>query len=262
MIGYQASHHHPAVFPLMLLLLASASSAFQPPLLQRSTYSTSRSLPPLSRSRLPVASSSQSSNTAVSVVEELSTKTTAPSETTVLVSSAAASPPNQKIIQTLESVSNFLNYIDHAPRNSLAVVEFYGTNCPMCKRVSLKYKKIAKTYSPYGVMFAEMANHHHAASQNKHIMDVLNIRKFPFLHVYRNGQCVAAHGTESSATFEAIVTDTIERELSMSEQDWDEFLSAFSRHIQQGTDQIHQLRQELLTSQQQEQEQAQGQVQQ
>jgi len=148
------------------------------------------------------------------------------------------------IIETLDSVSDFFNYLDHAPKDSLSVVEFYGKNCPLCKRVALKYKKIANTYSKRiddPVRFAQME---HPA--NKPVMDVLGIRTFPFLHVYRNGQCVAAHGTESDATFEGIVKDTIQRELDMTKEDWNAFLTAFAGPIQQGTDRLDQLRGLLL----------------
>jgi thioredoxin-like negative regulator of GroEL len=249
-LGYQDY----SVVPLMLFAASATlrgSSAFQPFLLVQSTMDSAVVRPPLPT--LSLLASSAQSNT-VSVEESTASETAA-------VSVNTSTPPKKKIIQTLESLPDFLNYIDRAPRNSLAVVEFYGVNCPICKRVSLKYKKIAKTYSSssqYGgvVLFAEME---HPA--NKRIMDVLGIHKFPFLHVYRNGQCVAAHGTESSSTFEHIVTDTIQRELTMSEQDWDEFLAAFDRHIQQGTDKIDQLRQELAstTAQQQQQQQQQQQ---
>jgi thiol-disulfide isomerase/thioredoxin len=140
-------------------------------------------------------------------------------------------------IETLDSVADFLKYLDDAPQDSLCVVEFYGKNCPLCKRVALKYKKIANTYSKDGVRFAQME---HPA--NKPVMDVLGIRHFPFLHVYRNGQCVAAHGTESDTTFEGIVKDTIQRELDMTDVDWNNFLTAFAGHIQQGTARLDQLR--------------------
>ena len=145
----------------------------------------------------------------------------------------------RQTIQTLNSVSDFLSYLDDSPRDSLCVVEFYGKNCPLCKKVALKYKKIANQFASKGdgVQFAQME---HPA--NKPIMDVLGIQQFPFLHVYRNGQCVAAHGTESDKQFEYIVKDTIQRELDMTPEDWNHFLSAFEGPISQGTAKIEQLR--------------------
>jgi len=150
-----------------------------------------------------------------------------------VVDQAQPQPPKTKI-DSLTSLDTFLDYIDNAPRDSLVAVKFYGKSCPLCKRVALKYKKMAKIYSQAPIAFAEIEKTVHP-----NLFDTLQVTTFPYLQIYRNGQCIASHGTESAPRFESIVHDTIQQFLRMqANDDWDSFLSAFAGLIQKSTENL------------------------
>ena len=140
-------------------------------------------------------------------------------------------------IQNLKSLDEFLNYIDSAPQDSLAVVKFFAKSCPLCKKIELKYKKMARFYQTAPIQFAEIEKTVHPG-----LFVTLGVETYPFIQIYRNGQCVAAHGTESDKMFEPIVNDTIQRELTMTPEDWNTFLTTFSAPIQASTEKLNTLR--------------------
>lgn len=140
-------------------------------------------------------------------------------------------------IQNLKSLDEFLNYIDSAPQDSLAVVKFYAKSCPLCKKIELKYKKMARFYQTAPIQFAEMEKTAHPG-----LFVTLGVETYPYIQIYRNGQCVAAHGTESDKMFEPIVNDTIQRELTMSPEDWNAFLTTFAAPIRASTEKLNSLR--------------------
>jgi len=141
-------------------------------------------------------------------------------------------PPKTKI-DSLTSIGTFLDYIDNAPKDSLVAIKFYGKSCPLCKRVALKYKKMANFYSKANIQFAEVEKTVHP-----NLFNTLQVTTFPYLQIYRNGQCIASHGTESAQRFESIVNDTIQQFLLMQTNEWDSFLSAFAMPIQKSTENL------------------------
>lgn len=154
-------------------------------------------------------------------------------------------PPVPKV-HRLQSLDDFLNYIDSAPQDSLAVIKYYANSCPLCKRIELKYKKMSRFYQTAPIQFAEIEKTAHPD-----LFPTLGVDTYPYIQIYRNGQCVAAHGTESDKTFEPMVNDTIQRELLMEPGDWESFLTAFAAPIQASTNKVNTLR----TLQQQQQQQ-------
>ena len=149
----------------------------------------------------------------------------------------ATRPVVPPIVHRLQSLGDFLNYIDSAPRDSLSVVKFYANSCPMCKRIELKYKKMARVYQNEPIQFAEIEKTAHSG-----LFPTLGVETYPYIQIYRNGQCVAAHGCESDKIFEPMVNDTIQRELQMTTDDWNSFLTAFAGPIQASSDKVDSLR--------------------
>jgi thiol-disulfide isomerase/thioredoxin len=139
------------------------------------------------------------------------------------------SPPVKKV-DSLTSLEAFCDYIDNAPKDSLVAVKFYGKSCPLCKRVALKYKKMARFYANAPIQFAEIEKTAHPQ-----LFDTLEITTFPYLQLFRNGQCIASHGTESESMFERIVHDTIQNFLMMQPQHWESFLTSFAEPIRKAT---------------------------
>lgn len=137
----------------------------------------------------------------------------------------------------LTSLEDFLEFVDSAPPDSLSVIKFYANSCPLCRRIEMKYKKMAHYYQKAPIRFAEVEKTAHPE-----LFSTLGIERFPFIQIYRNSQCVASHGTESEKTFGPIVNDTIQRELMMRPEDWDSFLTAFAEPIRQSSDKLETLR--------------------
>ena len=146
-------------------------------------------------------------------------------------------------VRRLQTLAEFIEFIDSAPTHSLVVIKFFGHTCPLCRKIEMKYKKMAHYYSPAPIQFAEIESKVHPE-----LFRTLGIDTFPHIQIYRNGQCVASHGTERDTTFEPMVKDTIDRELCMTLDDWDAFLTAFAAPIQASTDQLNQLRTMLHSS--------------
>ena len=101
----------------------------------------------------------------------------------------------------------------------------------------MKYKKMAHFYQTAPIRFAQVDKAIHAD-----FCTILGVDRFPFIQIYRNGQCVASHGTESDKTFGPIVNDTIQRELLMRSEEWEAFLTTFAETIRQGSEKMQTLR--------------------
>lgn len=153
--------------------------------------------------------------------------------------STTTTAPSSGKVQRLHSLSDFLDFIDSAPTDTLVVIKFFGNSCPLCRKIEMKYKKMARDYK--SIAFAEIEKTAHPD-----LCKILGIEALPFIQIYRNGQCVASHGTESDKTFEPIVKDTINRELAMTPEDWNSFLTTFAGPIQASADKLDYLR--YLTS--------------
>ena len=154
----------------------------------------------------------------------------------VTTASDPAAPSPQRILG-LESLHEFLAYIDEAPKDSLSVVKFYAKTCPLCRKIDVKYKKMALFYQTAPIRFAQVDKRIHPE-----LCNTLGVDRFPFIQIYRNGQCVASHGVDSDRQFGPLVHDTIQNELAMRNSDWDAFLTAFAEPIRQQTETLQRLR--------------------
>ncbi len=78
---------------------------------------------------------------------------------------------------------------------------------------------------------------------NPDICSVLEIKKFPFIQIYRNEECVASFGTGPAHNFQRVVGGTIDEKLSMTEEQWETFRSEFREEISGGLKKLETLRQ-------------------
>lgn len=167
-----------------------------------------------------------------------------PQQGAVISPTEAVSPPQSTTaplppkVHTLKSTGAFLDFIEGAPEDSLVVIKYFGESCPLCKKIEMKYKKMARFYAEAPIRFGEVGRR----GAHVDLFPTLGVKFYPHIQIYRNGQCVAAHGTESDKTFEPIVHDTIQRELTMTPADWDSFLTAFAEPIRQSTEKLSQVR--------------------
>mmetsp|Transcript_20892 Transcript_20892/g.26990 ORF Transcript_20892/g.26990 Transcript_20892/m.26990 type:complete len:224 (+) Transcript_20892:119-790(+) len=144
-------------------------------------------------------------------------------------------------IRSLQSRQDFFNFIDSdAPLDSLTVVKYYSKNCQLCKRIDLRYKKMALYYQTANMQFAEMLK-----PADPELFDAF-IQTFPTFGIYRNCVCVAMLAVTDVKTMEPKLHSTIQHELTMTPADWDKFLNAFAEPIAQSTAKLDRFRSTLL----------------
>lgn len=141
----------------------------------------------------------------------------------------------------IHSIDDFLREIEDAKPNELVVVKFHAKFCKVCARVILKYKKMAhqllskETPVPIKLLSIE-------STENTKIVSELGIKKFPYLQIYRNRECVTSFGTGPAHNFQRAVGGTIDQKLSMTEDEWEAFREEFKTEISGGLDSLERLR--------------------
>jgi len=151
-------------------------------------------------------------------------------------------------VVAIHSIDDFLQEIEGAKPNELVVVKFHAKFCKVCARVILKYKKMAHqllgkdTPVPIKLLSIE-------STENTKIITELGIKKFPYLQIYRNRECVTSFGTGPAHNFQRAVGGTIDQKLSMTEDEWEAFRSEFKNEIADGLESLERLRlQSVLVS--------------
>jgi thioredoxin-like negative regulator of GroEL len=127
-----------------------------------------------------------------------------------------------------------------ANNQEFVVIKYYAHYCKICQRAGMQFKKIATEYP--NVSFGKVESMVFPDSANT--LRSLGVSKFPFVQIYRNGQCVASFSTGPSHLFVKKVRDTIDTCLKRSPDEWDAFLSEFANEIESN----RQAREELLPS--------------
>ena len=77
---------------------------------------------------------------------------------------------------------------------------------------------------------------------NNEICSMLEIKKFPFVQMYRNNECVASFGTGPAHNFQRAVGGTLDEKLSLTKEQWDSFRSEFKNEIAGGLEKLESLR--------------------
>lgn len=97
--------------------------------------------------------------------------------------------------------------------------------------------RLASTDTPVPIKFISVET-----TANPKIIEKLGVKKFPFLQIYRNGECVASFGTGPAHNFQSIVGGTIEQKLSMSLEEWEAFQKEFKSEITNSRENLEFLR--------------------
>ncbi len=80
------------------------------------------------------------------------------------------------------------------------------------------------------------------STENMDIIRQLGIKKFPYIQIYRNKECVASFGTGPAHNFQRMVGSTVEQKLNTPVSDWDAFRSEFKNEISDGLQNLELLR--------------------
>ena len=107
----------------------------------------------------------------------------------------------------------------------------------------LKFKKMAHTFGlpganpPVPIRFISVE-----AMSNPKIIEQLGVKKFPFLQIYRNRECVASFGTGPAHNFQTAVGGTVKQKLNMPLEEWEAFRTEFKSEISSGLENLELLR--------------------
>jgi len=144
-------------------------------------------------------------------------------------------------VTAIRGSPQFLHMIETAPKDSLVVIKFHAKFCKVCARVILKFKKMANKLSnedtAVPVIFADVE-----LTENSELCSILGIKKFPYLQIYRNTECIASFGTGPAHNFQRAVGGTIQDRLATTDSEWEKIRSDLAEPIADGKLQLRLLR--------------------
>eukprot|EP00551_Chaetoceros_affinis_P004546 CAMPEP_0203677440 /NCGR_PEP_ID=MMETSP0090-20130426/28222_1 /ASSEMBLY_ACC=CAM_ASM_001088 /TAXON_ID=426623 /ORGANISM="Chaetoceros affinis, Strain CCMP159" /LENGTH=223 /DNA_ID=CAMNT_0050544333 /DNA_START=315 /DNA_END=986 /DNA_ORIENTATION=- len=144
-------------------------------------------------------------------------------------------------VEPISSVDGFLGAIEGAPKDCLVVVLYHAKWCKVCARVTVKMRQMAqrmeKKGTPCPVKFISVE-----VTANNEICSTLGIKKFPFIQMYRNRECVASFGTGPAHNFQKAVGGTLDEKFTLTEDQWDNFRTEFKKEISEGLDKLDSLK--------------------
>lgn len=234
-----------SVIKLLWMMMILQVQGFQPTLISHQSVQRQRPT-----SYLRVVSTLSRNETASSVVTEYHPSPPPSSVSTISGSTASPTAESVELSPTLPPPVQSQSHGSSRPLNSveaittttdltafmlgsqnedeLMVVKYYAHYCKICQRAGIQLKKIASEYPD--VRFAKVESMVFPDSAQS--LRSLGVTKFPFVQIYRKGQCVASFSTGPSHLFVKKVRDTIDICLNRSPEEWESFVSEFSNEIE------------------------------
>ena len=120
---------------------------------------------------------------------------------------------------------------------------YHAKWCKICARANVKYKQTAIKYTspdtqhPVPIKFVSVES-----SENMEVIKQFGIKRFPFIQIYRNMECVASFGTGPAYNFKKVVESTVDEKLNTPVSEWDAFRNEFKNEISQGLQNLDFLR--------------------
>mmetsp|Transcript_15330 Transcript_15330/g.18157 ORF Transcript_15330/g.18157 Transcript_15330/m.18157 type:complete len:288 (+) Transcript_15330:91-954(+) len=161
----------------------------------------------------------------------------------VIVKLPVVIPPsnNGQPVMAIHTTQQFLHLLETAPTNGLVVIKYHAKFCKVCARVIIKFKKMAHTMeneqTPVPIQFADVE-----LTANAKMCATLGIKKFPFLQIYRNTECIASFGTGPAHNFQRAVGGTIKDRLATTEEEWEVMRADLKEEIEGGQEELRLLR--------------------
>jgi hypothetical protein len=182
-----------------------------------------------------------------------------PSLSSPVMSMPSHSPPLRQVhpISSMKELLAIMNGKLHVDRsdttnydNQLTVIKYYADYCKLCQRASIQMKRLVNEF-PTTVKFAKVEQ----ATLTEPTIDTLHalgVTKFPFIQIYRHGQCVASFSTGPSHMFRKRVLDTVRLCLERSPDNWQDFYNEFATPIQENANTRQRLLADIMQQQQQQ----------
>jgi thiol-disulfide isomerase/thioredoxin len=118
---------------------------------------------------------------------------------------------------------------DNGVDDALTLVLFHAHYCKICQRAGIQLNKAAKEYPSVNFAKVESQVFPEPAADN---LRTLGVSKFPFIQIYRKGQCVASFSTGPTHMFMKKVRDTLDLCLERDEDCWNGFVTEFAEPIE------------------------------
>lgn len=130
-----------------------------------------------------------------------------------------------------------------APGATMTLILFHAHYCKICQRATMQLSKAAREYPSVGFARIEARVFPEPVADN---LRTLGVSKFPFVQIYRGGNCVASFSTGPTHMFMRKVRNTLNLCLERDEDCWEAFSNDFATEIDANQDARRKLRPELL----------------
>jgi hypothetical protein len=152
--------------------------------------------------------------------------------------------PASPLVLNMETAKELLDEIamNEKEEHNLLVVKYHTNYCKLCKRANLTYKKIASEWSKR--LKGPKPDHIKTKVEEIRFIRVettkidkertreLGISQFPYVQIYRRGECVASFATGPEKQFQLSVRDSVNFFAMQSEEDDTTFSKDFSAEIE------------------------------
>jgi len=136
-----------------------------------------------------------------------------------------------------ESMEELLSVMDGPGDNShtsgMTLILFHAHYCKICQRATMQMVRATKEYPSVGFCKAESRIVSEPVAEN---LRLLGVTKFPFVQIYRGGNCVASFSTGQTHMFMRKVRETLNLCLDRDEDSWEGFQNEFATEIEANRD--------------------------
>ncbi len=147
---------------------------------------------------------------------------------------ATPKPTAKSPVTTIESVEELATLMDCTNTDNtsddLTLILFHAHYCKICQRATMQLTKAAREYP--GVNFAKVESKVIPEPQGDNLR-ALGITKFPFVQIFRHGDCVASFSTGPTHMFLRSVRGTLDLCLERDDQAWSDFAIEFEQYIRE-----------------------------
>lgn len=140
-------------------------------------------------------------------------------------------------VSIAESMEDLLSVMDGPVDNShpagMTLILFHAHYCKICQRATMQLTRASKEYPSVGFCKAESRIVPKPVADN---LRLLGVTKFPFVQIYRGGNCVASFSTGPTHLFLRKVRETLDLCLDRDKDAWEGFYNEFATEIDANRD--------------------------
>lgn len=113
--------------------------------------------------------------------------------------------------------------------DAMTLILFHAHYCKICQRAAMQLNRAVKEYP--AVRFAKVEAQV-LPEPTSDSLRTLGVSKFPFVQIFRKGQCVASFSTGPTHMFMRRIRDTLDLCLERDDACWDSFVTEFAGEIE------------------------------